>query len=64
MKVKIKNLYIYFTNISFQIVLMVVGTDSVHMKEYSHVHQTLAENCQDDNIIYSSGMFHDLIHNF
>lgn len=35
------------------IVLMVVGTDSVHMKEYSHVHQKLAENCQDSNIIYS-----------
>ncbi|XP_018370940.1 PREDICTED: uncharacterized protein LOC108766257 [Trachymyrmex cornetzi] len=33
------------------IVLMVVGTDSVHMKEYSH--QKLAENCQDSNIACS-----------
>lgn len=42
---------------------MVVGTDSVHMKEYSHVNQKLAENCQDSNIVYSPGMFHNLIHN-
>ncbi|TGZ45852.1 uncharacterized protein [Temnothorax longispinosus] len=35
------------------IVFMVVGTDSVHMKEYSHVHQKLAENSQDSNIVYS-----------
>ncbi|XP_011862840.1 PREDICTED: uncharacterized protein LOC105559280 isoform X2 [Vollenhovia emeryi] len=35
------------------IVLMVVGTDSVHMKEYSHVHQKLAESYQDTNIVYS-----------
>ncbi|XP_018307903.1 uncharacterized protein [Mycetomoellerius zeteki] len=35
------------------IVLMVVGTDSVHMKEYSHIHQKLAENCQDSNIACS-----------
>jgi len=40
---------------------MVVGTDSVHMKEYSPV-QKLAENCQDSNIVYSPGMFHNLIH--
>ncbi|XP_012543214.1 uncharacterized protein LOC105840733 [Monomorium pharaonis] len=33
------------------IVLMVVGTDSVHMKEYSH--QKLTENCLDSNIVYS-----------
>ncbi|XP_011050078.1 PREDICTED: uncharacterized protein LOC105143439 isoform X1 [Acromyrmex echinatior] len=32
------------------IVLMVVGTDSVHMKQYSHV-QKLAENSQDSNIV-------------
>ncbi|KAL0114465.1 hypothetical protein PUN28_011613 [Cardiocondyla obscurior] len=36
------------------IVLMVVGADSVHMKEYSHVHKKLAENCQEANIVYSS----------
>ncbi|XP_025990400.1 uncharacterized protein LOC105198277 isoform X2 [Solenopsis invicta] len=35
------------------IVLMVVGTDSVHMKEYSHVDQKLAENCLDPHIGYS-----------
>jgi len=39
---------------------MVVGTDSVHMKEYSHVHQKLAENCQDSNIC-SPGMFYNFI---
>lgn len=41
---------------------MVVGTDSVHMKEYSHVNENLAEkaNCQnsDQTAIYS-GMVHD-----
>ncbi|KAL6422368.1 hypothetical protein ACFW04_010603 [Cataglyphis niger] len=38
------------------IVLMVVGSDSVHMKEYSSVNQKLAENtnCQDSDILYSS----------
>jgi len=41
---------------------MVVGTDSVHMKEYSPVHQKLTENCQDSNIVYSPGMFYNLIH--
>ncbi|KAL6267049.1 hypothetical protein P5V15_000125 [Pogonomyrmex californicus] len=29
------------------IVLMVVGADSVHMKEYSHVHKKLAKNYQE-----------------
>ncbi|XP_011154421.1 uncharacterized protein LOC105192174 isoform X2 [Harpegnathos saltator] len=35
------------------IVLMVVGTDSVHMEEYSHVNQKLSENakCQDESRI-------------
>lgn len=38
---------------------MVVGSDSVHMKEYSSVNQKLAENtnCQDSDILYSSGTF-------
>lgn len=42
---------------------MVVGTDSVHMKEYSHFHQKLAENCQDSNIVYSPGMFYNSVYN-
>lgn len=42
---------------------MVVGTDSVHMKEYSHFHQKLAENFQDSNIVYSPGMFHNSAYN-
>jgi len=41
---------------------MVVGTDSVHMKEYSHVHQKLAENFQNSDIIYLPGMFHNLFY--
>lgn len=69
----VKNIYtlhlreidvLYFINMYFsQIVLMVVGTDSVHMKEYSHVHQKLTENFQDSDIIYSPGMFHNLFYN-
>ncbi|XP_011351884.1 uncharacterized protein LOC105287796 isoform X2 [Ooceraea biroi] len=37
-----------------KIVLMVVGTDSVHMKEYSHVNEELAEktNCPDSDTVY------------
>lgn len=37
---------------------MVVGTDSVHTKEYSHVNQKLSENtnCQDSNTLYLPGI--------
>lgn len=52
-------LYTFCKYVSFQIVLMVVGSDSVHMKEYSSINQKLAENtnCQDSDTLYSSGMF-------
>lgn len=44
----------------FQIVLMVVGTDSVHTKEYSHVNQKLAENTNhQDSDLCSSGIVYD-----
>lgn len=56
-------MYILQIYISFQIVLMVVGTDSVHMKEYSHFHQKLSENCQDSNIVYSPGIFYYSVYN-
>lgn len=49
-------MYMYF----FQIVLMVVGTDSVHTKEYSHVNQKLAENTNhQDSDLCSSGIVYD-----
>lgn len=56
----LSSIYISFF-LSFQIVLMVVGTDSVHTKEYSHVNQTLAENTNyQDSDLCSSGIFYDL----